>query len=33
MEFLTNDLRLAARTIALLYKERWEVELFFKWMK
>ncbi|MBK8233455.1 MAG: IS4 family transposase [Candidatus Eisenbacteria bacterium] len=33
LEFLTNDLRLAARTIALLYKERWEVELFFKWMK
>jgi Transposase DDE domain/Domain of unknown function (DUF4372) len=31
--FLTNDLRLAARTVAQLYKERWQVELFFKWIK
>jgi len=31
--FLTNDLRLAARTVARLYKQRWEVELFFKWIK
>jgi hypothetical protein len=31
--FLTNNMELAAHQIALLYKKRWEVELFFKWMK
>jgi putative transposase len=31
--YLTNSLRLAARTIARLYKDRWEVETFFKWIK
>ncbi len=31
--FLTNDFRLAARTIADLYKERWPLERFFKWLK
>jgi len=31
--FLTNSMDLAARTIAGLYKERWQVELFFKWIK
>jgi hypothetical protein len=31
--FLTNNLTLPALTIALLYKSRWEVELFFKWIK
>jgi putative transposase len=31
--FLTNSQDLAARTIAGLYKERWQVELFFKWIK
>jgi len=31
--FLTNNFRWAARTIARLYKCRWEVELFFKWIK
>ena len=31
--FLTNALTLDALTIALLYKNRWQIELFFKWMK
>ena len=31
--FLTNNLLLDAATIALLYKARWKVELFFKWIK
>jgi hypothetical protein len=31
--FLTNNRKLAAMTIANLYKERWKVELFFRWMK
>lgn len=31
--FLTNNTELKAVEIALLYKKRWEVELFFKWMK
>lgn len=31
--FLTNNKDLYASEIALLYKKRWEVELFFKWMK
>lgn len=31
--FVTNIERLAATTIAALYKERWQVELFFKWLK
>lgn len=31
--FLTNNSDLEANEIALLYKKRWEVELFFKWMK
>jgi hypothetical protein len=32
-EFLTNDLGREAEEIAAIYKERWEVELFFKWLK
>jgi hypothetical protein len=32
-EFLTNDMDRCALEIALIYKERWEVELFFKWIK
>ena len=32
-EFLTNDLNRDAQEIAAIYKERWEVELFFKWIK
>lgn len=31
--FLTNNIDLKAEDIAFLYKKRWEVELFFKWMK
>lgn len=31
--FLTNHFDLPALTIALLYKARWKVELFFKWIK
>jgi len=32
-EFLTNDIYREAEEIAALYKERWQVELFFKWAK
>ena len=31
--FLTNDFTLPATTIAALYKSRWRIELFFKWIK
>lgn len=31
--FLTNNFELKAHEIALLYKQRWQVELFFKWIK
>ncbi len=31
--FLTNSMHLKATEIASLYKHRWKVELFFKWMK
>jgi len=31
--FLTNNFTLSARTIAELYRNRWQVELFFKWIK
>jgi hypothetical protein len=32
-KFLTNNFTLPALTIALIYKSRWQVELFFKWIK
>ena len=31
--FLRDDFVLPAETIAALYKKRWRVELFFKWIK
>jgi len=31
--FLTNQMTLPASTICALYKSRWQVELFFKWIK
>jgi hypothetical protein len=33
LQFLTNNFALPALTIAHLYKARWQVELFFKWIK
>ncbi len=31
--FLTNNFKLKAKTVAQLYKNRWQIELFFKWIK
>ena len=31
--FVTNNFALDPATIALLYKYRWQIELFFKWIK
>lgn len=31
--FLTNNMKVTAQEVALLYKKRWQVELFFKWVK
>ncbi len=33
LELITNNLALAATTIAAIYKERWQIELFFKALK
>jgi hypothetical protein len=32
-EFITNNFELPARTIADIYKSRWQIEAFFKWIK
>ena len=31
--FITNNFELSPITIAMLYRKRWQVELFFKWIK
>lgn len=33
LEFLTNNLTLDSLTVAMLYRKRWQIELFFRWIK
>ena len=32
-EFLTNNFEITAYEISNLYKNRWQIEVFFKWIK
>ncbi len=32
-QFLTNNFKLAASSISEIFKQRWQIELFFKWIK
>lgn len=32
-DYITNNMDLAATSIAAIYKSRWDIELFFKWIK
>jgi len=32
-KYITNNFKYSASTIAYIYKKRWEIELFFKWIK
>ncbi len=31
--FIINSLEISALTVAMLYKARWSIELFFRWIK
>ena len=33
LTFLTNAMSLSPKTVAMLYRKRWQIELFFKWIK
>ena len=33
LEFITNNFEFSPRTIAQIYRARWDIELFFKWIK
>ena len=33
LTFLTNNLDVSALEVAYLYKNRWQIEIFFKWIK